>query len=220
MAAKNSIKAYIPDGYYHLYNRGVAKNDIYHDEVDYAVFLSYLKAYLLPKDEEKLLAIVASPQASYKEKYQATKLLNLKNFCGEITLLAYALMPNHFHLLIKQKSASTIDNFMNALGTRYAGFFNRKYHRVGPLFQGVYKAVPIQTEEQLLHVSRYIHLNPKGQGNLPTSLPEYLGQRDTAWVNSSDILHHFNKKSQNNSYIDFMKAVPDLTTIPQLLIDL
>lgn len=230
MAAKNSIKIYIENSIYHLYNRGVAKNDIFLDQQDYSVFCSYLKVYLLPKDTQQLMATISSNNTGYKEKDKAAKLLSLKNFAGEIDLVAYALLPNHYHLLIKQKSADGIDRFMNALGVRFSGYFNRKYHRVGPLFQGRYKAVLIETDEQLLHLSRYIHLNPIVRQDLlstqwpqidwPFSLPEYLGRRKASWVKPNLVLDYFHKDSPSNSYESFMGEPVDSNLLSRTAIDL
>ena len=105
MPAKNSVKNYVENSYYHLYNRGVEKRIIFQDSQDYAVFLNYLKEYLLPKDEQNLRNKLTDPNISYKEKDKIIKLLRLNNFTDEIILIAYCLMPNHFHLLVKQKSS-------------------------------------------------------------------------------------------------------------------
>lgn len=176
MASRNSRKVYSENSYYHIYNRGVEKRLIFLDNQDYYIFLSYLKEYLLPKDEQKLSQQLSNPNTSYKEKSKILRLLRLNNFADEIMLLAYCLMPNHFHLLIKQKSHNSIDKFMNSLGVRYTMYFNRKYKRVGALCQDVYKAVLIENEPQLLYLSSYIHRNP---GNmLPKSK---LATQDQVW---------------------------------------
>src|SRR3989344_7029915 len=109
MPARNSLKQYLENGYYHLYNRGVEKRLVFLDHQDYSVFLSYLKDYLLPKNVKELSSKLASPNISYNEKDKIIKLLRMNNFSAEITLLAYCLMPNHFHFLIKQKNAESID---------------------------------------------------------------------------------------------------------------
>src|SRR4051812_13321253 len=98
MAAKNSRKVYCEDALYHIYNRGVEKRTVFLDQQDYAVFLSYLKNYLLPKDEKGLKQKLLDPNTSYKEKDEILRALKLNNFYGDITLVAYCLMPNHFHL--------------------------------------------------------------------------------------------------------------------------
>lgn len=230
MAAKNSIKTYVPESYYHIYNRGVEKRDIFLDRQDFNVFLSYLKIYLEPKDEIHLRNVLASEESSYSDKSKALKLLNLKNFYQDIYLHCFALLPNHFHLLLWQKSENCIDRFMNALGVRYSVYFNHKYHRVGPLFQGVYKAVLVTREEQLTHLSRYIHLNPflwlnlppniRQEIHLPSSLPEYLGERKTGWINTEQILRLFSKSNQGpTSYLNFLQGSKDESFIAKLTID-
>lgn len=157
MPAKNRTKQYIENSYYHIYNRGVEKRIIFVDEQDYAVFLTYLRDYLIPKNESELRKRLSDPNTSYKEKDKILKLLRLNNFCGEITILAYCLMPNHFHFFLKQKNSTSINQFLQSLGTRYTMYFNRKHKRVGSLYQDIYKAVSIETEEQLIYLSKYIH---------------------------------------------------------------
>jgi putative transposase len=228
MPPRNSVKQYIDHGYYHLYNRGVEKRDIFPETQDYHIFLLYLQQYLLPKEKLALQSLLQLSDPTTSVHNQILKLLSLKNFSSEAELLAYALQSNHFHLLIKQNSADTIDRLMNALITRYVLYFNKKYNRVGPLFQGVYKAVLIQTDEQLLEVSRYIHLNPYFHGNLPVdvlnphvycSLPEYLGKRSTEWTKTSTILQFFSKTKPANSYADFLNLDRDFDSISDLLLE-
>lgn len=214
MPAKNSAKTYLENGIYHLYNRGVDKRNIFMDNQDYSVFLSYLKTYLVPKNTKKLLEIIASKEIGYKEKDKAFKEIALRNFSGEIELLGYALMPNHFHLLIRQTAEDGIDRFMNSLSTRYAMFFNRKHNRTGTLYQGVYKAVFVENDEQLLHLSRYINLNPLTklgwavsrwhEISSPYSLPEYLGRRKTDWLKPNYVLDYFNRQNPNKDYANFI----------------
>lgn len=232
MPSKNRIKIYLENGYYHIYNRGVNKLEIFHDEQDYAVFLSYLKEYLMPKDEKYLREKLADPRTNYKEKDKILKILRLNNFANEIILLAYSLMPNHFHFLIKQISAMAIDKFMNSLGTRYTMFFNKKSNRTGTLYQDVFKAVSIESEEQLLYTTAYIHRNsrPKNlasQGlalrgwffKQPSSLPEYLGLRKTEWVHPEEILSYFSKTNPQLSYQSFVEQTEDISLIEKLIID-
>lgn len=218
MAAKNSIKKYVADSYYHIYNRGVAKSEIFLDPQDISVFCSYLKTYLLPKDNKLISATIVSEKSSTKEKDKAIKELSLKNFSNKIDLLAYALMPNHFHLLVHQEDSNAIDSFMNSLGVRYVGYFNRKYHRVGPLFQGRYKAVLVVSEEQLLHLSRYLHKNTTT--GFPNTLPEYLGKRKTEWVKKNLLFDYFrNSKNKVDSYQNFMNEIGSDEVISLFTID-
>lgn len=231
MASKNSRKTYIEQGYYHIYNRGVEKRHIFLDDQDHGVFLSYLKEYLLPKNEKDLLAKLSNPDISAPERDKILKLLRLNNFYNEVFLLAYCLMPNHFHLLVKQSNALSIDKFMNSLALRYVIYFNRKYRRTGGLFQDVYKAVSVETDGQLLHLSRYIHQNPLGKNKLlrkstlsnflsqPSSYPEYLGQRKTSWIETQGISSYFSKTNPNLTYQAFVEEAEDTSLIQKLLLD-
>ncbi len=208
MPAKNSIKEYRADSYYHIYNRGVEKRDIFMDNQDYAVFTSYIKNYLLPKDVDFLQETLTNPQSTPKQKSESLKLLRMNNFHGNITLVAYCLMSNHFHLLLKQTDSNGIDKFMNSLMTRYTMYFNHRYKRVGPLSQGNYKAVLVQTEEQLLHLSRYIHTNPTSKGVAFQSYPHssymhYLSYTHDVWINPKEVLDYFSKQGFN-SYPNFV----------------
>jgi len=206
MPARNRIKPYAENGYYHIYNRGVEKRTIFQDDQDYRVFLHYLKLYLSPPE------LFQPEKGPSFIRHQRQRPLN--NFHGIILLLAYCLMPNHFHLLIQQKPANGVEKFMRSLGTKYVQYFNKRNQRVGPLFQDIYKAVLIETDEQLLHLSRYIHLNPleinKKDGPLSkklidgySSYADYLGKKRTKWVYPKEILNFF-KTAQKTSLKDIL----------------
>lgn len=207
MPAKYSRKQYLQNGYYHLYNRGVEKRKIFKDDQDYKVFLSYLKDYLEPKKTLQLQKQLANSEICWKEKDKILRLLRLNNFHGEVNLMVYCLMPNHFHLLIKQKNEKTINSFMNSIFTRYTMYFNKKNKRVGHLFQGRYKAVLVETDEQLLHLSRYIHRNPARPGleACYSSFGDYIGIRKTAWIDTKQILSHFSKTNPSLNYKAFVE---------------
>ncbi len=232
MPAKHSQKQYLKNGYYHLYNRGVEKRKIFLDSQDYAVFLSYLKEYLSAKNEKELSERLANPAISPQERDKILRLLRLNNFTDEITLLAYCLMPNHFHFFVKQKSARSIDKFINSLGTRYTMYFNKKYKRVGSLYQGVYKAVQVLTDEQFIYLSKYIHkqaLVLKGvalQGDAlqdsqgqPSSYEDYLEKRKTEWVKPQEVLTYFSKTNPKLSYQAFVEETEEFGPIENLLLE-
>ena len=226
MPAKNTVKQFVPNAYYHLYNRGVEKRIIFCDDKDYGVFLSYLKTYLLHKNTYELQNILSDPNSTSNQKSQALKLLRMNNFTDSVTLHAYCLMPNHFHLLIKQKEADTIDRFMNSLFTRYSMYFNKRYNRVGKLFQGIYKAVLVYTDEQLLHLSRYIHCNPTSEGTALrsyeySSYPEYLGLRKTNWIKTETILSYFSQTGFNSykSFVEDNLQEESIKKISSMIID-
>lgn len=228
MPSKNSIKIYSEESFYHIYNRGVEKRQIFLDEQDYTVFLSYLKNYLLPKDEVGLREKLSDPDLSYREKDKILKLLRLNNFNGELFLISYCLMPNHFHFLFYQKGANIIDKFMNSLGTRYTMYFNRKYKRVGSLYQDVYKAVSISTNEQLLHLTRYIHQQAlalqgdalvRGIQKQPSSYLDFINKEVHEWIKPDEILTFFSKTNPNLSYENFVKQENEFIFLSRISLD-
>ena len=194
----------------HIYNRGVEKRIIYKDTQDYGVFLRYLKDYLSPPPDLKDLKTIINVQGtSFKGVSRQPK-----NYHQKIVLIAYCLMPNHFHLLLQQQENRVLENFMRSLITRYCIYFNKKYDRVGPLFQGIYKAVLITEDSHLLHLSRYIHLNPseftKSLINAYSSYPDYLKLRNTVWLNPNPVMKFFENKvipeiKKFNKYKDFVE---------------
>lgn len=207
--AKNSVKEFEENGYYHLYNRGVEKRRIFLDDQDYAVFFSYLKFYLSPPDIDS-------------EKVSPSRFL--KNYFDCIDLLAYCLMPNHFHFLIRQHQIRAMTDFVRSLLTRYSMYFNKKYKRVGSLFQGRYKAVKVNSEGQLVYLSKYIHRNPATSptGILDSrysSLANYLGKRKQNWLQHGPITELFSKIKNDLSYQAFIYENGEVGNIEALLID-
>ena len=130
-----------------------------------------------------------------------SKLMALKNYFNKIELLCYVLMPNHFHLEIRQKNKNDMEDFMRSLITKYSKYFNKRYDRVGPLFQGRYNAILISNERYLLHLGRYIHLNPQEiltyKQNLSSytwsSYPAYVSNLNISWLNKNYFLSDFKK---------------------------
>lgn len=216
MPAKNSLKDYSPETFYHVYNRGVAKQDIFLDDQDYKVFLSNLKFYLTAPDLQGQSLKVSPSRKS-------------KNYTDNLKLLAYCLMPNHFHLFVFQKEPSSMAEFLRSIGTKYSMYLNKKYHRVGHVFQGRYKAVSVTNEVQFIYLSKYIHRNPINilpsrtvlEGYKYSSYPVYLGRFNQAWINKDEVLSYFTKQKLNNSYKRFVEEIDerDLMIIKKEMLD-
>ena len=216
MPAKNSVKIYIENGFYHIYNRGVEKRNIFIDEQDYRVFLSYLKLYLRPVEEEiNTINKNINLDTGYKN-IKINRLNELNNYFEKINLICYVLMPNHFHLELQQIGKKDIGNFIQSLITKYTVYFNKKYKRVGSLFQGRYKAVLIFGKEYLINLSKYVHLNPleilvQGQileSYLWSSYPAYIQNIEIKWLKKDYILSYFHEGKI--SYKDFVENENDL----------
>lgn len=148
MPSRFLVRDFRPGGTYHIFNRGVDQRRIFVDEEDYNLFIYYLYIYLTPLD--KVL----------RRYHDLPVRLFKKNVAKDLDMLAYCLMPNHVHFLIKQKKDTMIPQLMKQLTNAYTEYFNKKYKRSGSLFEGPYKAVPVTSNELLAHLSRYIHLNP------------------------------------------------------------
>ena len=148
MPSKYRIRNFEENGYYHIFNRGVEKRKIFLDDQDYKMFSYYLFVYLKPLDE----ILLAYPRLPIR--------LQAKNLSDEIDLISYCLMPNHFHLLLKQRTKNGFSKFIKQITNAYTEYFNKKYERTGSLMQGTFKSVKVNTDQQLIHLSRYIHLNP------------------------------------------------------------
>lgn len=137
----------INDQIYHIFNRGVEKRNIYTDRREYLRFQEIIKYYQQTDPQVKF----SQADSEQKENLSDKKL---------VEVIAYCLMPNHFHLLLKQINDNGVSIFIRRLIDSYTRYFNTKNERVGPLLQGPFKAVRIESDEQLIHVTRYIHLNP------------------------------------------------------------
>ena len=226
MPGKHIVKVYVKDAFYHVYNRGVEKRVIFKDAQDHAVFLKYLKEALAkPTDRTKLAVGVTLKGGTFKGVPRQPK-----NFHQTIDLVCYVLMPNHFHFLVKQRDEHSLDAFVQSVCIRYSMYFNKRYRRVGKLFQGHYRAVLIEEESYLLHLTRYIHLNPKETNpNLVkgcSSYADFLHLRHTAWVKPEEILSFFTPTvlpflKQRTKYRNFVEdyALPGDTVLGSLTLE-
>ncbi|HCR36195.1 hypothetical protein A2130_03380 [Candidatus Woesebacteria bacterium GWC2_33_12] len=210
MPAKNVVKFYIPNSIYHIYNRGVNKMTIFEDDQDHKVFLNYLKEYLSPPPD----LLTLKKDVTFKGVTFKGIPKQIKNYSEEISLLAFCLMPNHIHLLIKQADKNSVKMFTQSLFTRYSMYFNKKYKRNGPLFQSTYKATNVINKDYLLDITRYIHKNPlkitKNLVDYYSSYAHYLNQFNIPWIKNQEVLDYFNESSfikQNKvgSYKDFVE---------------
>lgn len=224
MPAKNIVKEYEVGGFYHIYNRGVEKRTVYQDEADYKKFIAFLKFYLVEPDlQGRTLKDDAGKSISPSRQ--------ANNFVSQVDLHAYCLMPNHFHLLIRQNYERSMPSFMQSLITKYVIYFNKRHKRVGGLFQGKYKTVRIQSEEQFTYISKYIHRNPlpvsptrsdlEGlSGYKYSSYGNYLGLFKQSWVKTEDVLAYFSKTNLSNTYQAFVEESGDISQVYGEMIDL
>ena len=168
--------------YYHIYNRGVEKRDIFMERRDYNRFI-------------KLLYVTNSTKPVVYREIENKLFSEIDREEQLVAIGAYCLMPNHFHLLVKEMSEGGISKFMEKLGTGYSMYFNKKYKRSGFLFQGNFKAEHVDTDEYLKYLYSYIHLNPV---KLIDPLWKDLGIRDA--VGAKKYLDGY----RDSSYLDYL----------------
>lgn len=184
MPSRNVLKIDIDDSYYHAYARGASRNKIFKETADYEYFLKLFIRYL-------------SDEVTYDSAGRPYPQL-----VDHLELLAYCLMPNHFHLMYYQKDAGSISTLMRSVMTSYSRYFNKKYKRSGPLFETRYKSSRISNDTYLMHISRYIHLNHQNWKTWKwSSYMYYKNNNFPHWLSPEKVLGLF---PSTQKYLDFV----------------
>ena len=176
--------------FYHVYNRGVDKKVVFPQEKDFDRFLESMELFNI---KERVGNLERQKDKSVKEK---EKLVNF---------VAYCVNSNHFHFIITPLIENGVGKFMHKLCMGYSKYFNAKYHMSGTLFQGKFKAVHIDTDEYLLHLSAYVNLNDKAHrqvGASRSSWNEYSQNKVGGLCKKDIILERFKTKDR---YVKFAK---------------
>lgn len=194
--------------FYHVYNRGTDKRDIFSDENDYARFFESMVEF------NTLKPIGSIYEHSFQKKNQMVRReasLPIGSLASSeerlVSIVAYCLNTNHYHFILQQKSEKGVEKFMQRLGTGYTKYFNNKYERTGSLFQGTFKAIHIDSNPYLLHVSAYVNLNNRvhqlGSLASKSSWVEYTQSGTVGICKKDDILGQFRKPEE---YVDFAES--------------
>jgi len=217
MPSRYYKRVFIKGYFYHIYNRGANKAKVFLDDEDYQTFIDIL-AYYLAFPIGKPLSIlkqIESHPAHHKNKVR--NLIKTIEITSTVRLCVYCLIPNHFHLILKQEndptSENSITNLMRRLIITYAMYTKKKYDHSGTLFQGKFKNVLVSSDSQLQQLSKYIHRNPlEIQGSEPlqnykySSYPYFIGEElPPEWLNINDILSFFAKPNRYLSYKKFVE---------------
>lgn len=195
--------AFVAGEFYHVYNRGNSKQVIFHDKQDYNRFLSLL--YAVNTKENIVFRLV------FEDIYKYDR--------GErlVSIGAYCLMSNHFHLLLTETEDGSISKFMQKLTTAYSMYYNEKYERTGSLFEGKFKSEHANNDRYLKYLFSYIHLNPikltqkdwkeKGINDIQKSLNFLNNYKWSSYLDHRDI-----KRKENKiiNLIDFPKYFSNL----------
>jgi putative transposase len=186
------------DYYYHIYNRGIVKRNIFENEKDYFNFLIRLRDLNNASIFEQRIGALKEPSS--------LTLKELGSFPPFTNIITYCLNPNHFHLLLKQLEEKGIEKFMHKIGTGNTNYFNKSRKRSGYLCQGKFQAVEIKSDEHLSYISSYIHGNPeihkiaKADKWIWSSYLDYLGKRHGTLCDKNIILKGFKNIDEYREY--------------------
>jgi len=212
--------------YYHIFNRGVNKQPIFFNVRDYRRAVDQMRFYSYSTKKPKYSRFLT---------FSVTRRLSILSLLEKdnkklVEIICYCLMPNHFHLLLRQKEDGGISNYMRLVQNSYTRYVNTAHDRTGPLLQGQFKAVRIEDNSQLLHLSRYIHLNPytsyivKDIPSLTTytfsSFLEFQNKAIKPICNKDIILTQFSKDTSYNKFVEEYAAYQrTLSQIKHLLLE-
>ena len=191
---------FVTSNYYHLYNRGVAKQNIFRSPRDYQALLNRFAYYMDPS---------IKPPISRLTRKELVEKLSIQVKSPLIKIIQYCLMPNHFHLFAQQLEGAGITEFIRIALDSYSRYFNTKHERVGPLFQGKFKSVEVENDDQCMHLSRYIHLNPcisklatKPEDYKWSSYQSFLQKNKSRVCNPKLILNYFKSPNDYQNFVD------------------
>jgi putative transposase len=159
---------------YHIFNKSIAEFNIFNNTSEFLRMLNVIRYYQMEKPLIKFSDFLRSSRVqlgdvniSFPDRSNKEKL---------VEIIAYCLMPTHIHLILKQLKESSISIFMNHILNSYTRYFNIRHKRKGPLWEGRFKNILVTTDEQLIHITRYVHLNP---------VTAYLVDKPEKWPASS-----------------------------------
>ena len=200
-------KKFAPQTIWHVFNRGVGRMNVFVDIDDYYFFLRRMKEALYPE------TINEAGRKYIPKKFPS----------DAFHLLLYCLMPNHFHLVVQQMTDLSIAELMSKVCTSYSMYFNKKYGRVGGVWQDQFKAVMVESNEQLIYLAWYIHMNPIKAGLVKTlkkypfsSYLDYVAERNGKLCDKNLILGQFQTVEQ---FTQAMVGIDDSFVLAELKLD-
>ncbi|MFZ1020025.1 MAG: transposase [Minisyncoccia bacterium] len=181
--------------YYHIYNRGVDKRNIFSDKSDLQRFLQSMEEF---NTKDPIGSLYENSFVKEKELGGSSSKL--------VQFIAYCLNPNHYHFILTPLVEKGIEKFMQRLGTGYTLYFNEKEKRSGSLFQGKFKSKHINSNAYLLQASSYVNLNNYDKNGIikkslnSSSWIEYIGQTNINFCKKSIVLGQFESKKEYEKF--------------------
>ena len=181
--------------YYHVFNRSAFKQPILTKKNDLNFFHQLVQYYLQEKPPIKFSYYRANP-----DRYK----IDTKRLA---TIISYCYMPNHFHFTLRQESTKGIQKFMQKILNSFSHYYKLKNNLKGPLFESTFKSVYIESNEQLLHLSRYHHLNPvtaylveQPEDYEYSSYRQYM-EKNYSLIDPSIVLNQFRSKQEYTKFV-------------------
>ncbi|RJQ36949.1 hypothetical protein C4559_04435 [Candidatus Microgenomates bacterium] len=212
------------DQIYHVFNRGVERRTVFGTQWEFKRALDVFKFYRFSNLPFRFSQLLKLPK---EERERIISEINTNAKLVEI--ISFCLMPNHFHFILKQLQSGGIKKFISNFSNSYSKYFNTKHERIGPLFEGIFKAVLVESDEQLIHLSRYIHLNPVSSFLIPneklenyiwSSLPEYLENIDDGICSKDTVLSLFPSiESYHKFILNQISYAQELDKIKHLIME-
>lgn len=205
---------------YHILNRGVASQPTFNDKWEYkraAQTMLYYQNFDLFCKYSRFLIFSREKREEILSEFRKERKVWVK-------IIAYCFMPNHFHFILRQERNKGISKFLGDFTNSYTRYFNARHEREGPVFKGKFKAIRVESEEQLLHLSRYIHLNPYSSYIIKklselvnysySSLPEYLGKSQTEYCWKDLVLANFSPQKDYKRFVfsraDYQRSLEEI----------
>lgn len=210
--------------FYHVFNRGIEGRNVFTNRREYNRAMEVIKYYRFSDTPIRFSQLLLLPNN------QQNEILTIMQENDKLVdIISYCLMPNHFHFLLKQNLDGGISKFISNFTNAYSKYFNTKHDRIGNLFQGVFKAVFVENDEQLMHISRYIHINPVSSSLIKieeidnykwSSYLGYLGLSEDNFLNKDIILNMFKSVNDYKKFIfDQVNYAKQLEKIKHLALE-
>ncbi len=210
MKAMRKVK-FVSGEYYHIFNRGVDKRAVFLEQDDFQRFFQGMEEF------NTIVPIGSIYENSFRKDQFGNGVSRLVNF------VCYCLNQNHYHFILEQLIERGIEKFMHRLGIGYTQYFNKKYERSGFLFQGPFKAIHVDSNEYLLHLSAYVNLNERvhkfGNGVSKSSWDEYIKNTDN-FCGKSIILGQFKNISEYKIFAEnSLNSIKERKDMEKLLLE-
>jgi len=215
---------------YHVFNKSIAEYKIFNNDPEFLRMINVICYYQREKPAIKFSDFIRSPEAKQNHPKPMDHFPPRRWERGNkeklVEVIAYCIMPTHLHLTLKQLKENGVSTFMSNILNSYARYFNTKHERKGPLWEGRFKSVSVETDEQLLHLTRYIHLNPataclvdKPEEWPVSSYREYLSRTDNSRICKYDDILDIKPKDYKEFVEDRISYQRELAKIKHLFLD-